>query len=41
VMPREQPVEKRSARSADVQITGRRGGETNAEIRHWSDGVVE
>ncbi|KAG0506142.1 MAG: hypothetical protein Udaeo_04770 [Candidatus Udaeobacter sp.] len=41
VMPREQPVEKRGARSADVQITGRRGGETNADFRHWSDGVVE
>ncbi len=33
VMPREQPVEKRGARSADVQITGRRGGETNADFR--------
>src|SRR2546421_189801 len=33
VMPREQPVEKRGTRSADVQITGRRGGEANADVR--------
>src|SRR5262245_18768297 len=32
-MPREQPVENRSARAADVQITGGRGGETNADFR--------
>ena len=38
VMSREQPVEKRGTRSADVQITGRRGGEANADLRsHYTD----
>src|SRR5437870_4808353 len=32
-MPRKQPVEKRSSRTADVQIARRRGGETNADAR--------
>src|SRR5690349_13699171 len=32
-MPREKPVEKGSARSADVQIAGRRGGEPSADFR--------
>src|SRR5439155_19117696 len=33
VMPRKQPVEKRSSRTADVEIPSRRGGETNADVR--------
>src|SRR5262249_57897083 len=33
VMPREEPVEKSRARPANMQITGRRGGETDADIR--------
>jgi len=33
VMPCEKPVEKRRARPTDVQITGGRGGKTNADFR--------
>jgi hypothetical protein len=33
VMPRKEPVEKRRSRAADVKIAGRRGGETNADVR--------
>jgi hypothetical protein len=40
VMPREKPVEKSRARAADVQIPGGRGGEADADVRHWSDGVL-
>src|SRR5439155_25894449 len=32
VMPGKKPVEKRSARSANVQITGGRGGKTDADF---------
>src|SRR5207302_7160327 len=39
-MPRKQPVEKPRARPTDVQITGRRWGKTNADVRHWSDPVM-
>src|ERR1041384_7295609 len=40
VMPREEPVEKGSARSADVQVASRRGSKANADVRHWSNGVM-
>src|SRR6266404_1100750 len=35
-MPRKQPVEQRGAGPADVQIAGRRGGKTNADVRSHS-----
>src|SRR4029453_4409410 len=41
VMPRKQPVEKRRARPANMQIAGRRGGEADADVRtHCSDPVM-
>ena len=41
VMPREEPVEERRARAADVQIAGRRWSETDADVgRHWSNQAV-
>ena len=40
VPPREQPVEKRRARPADVEISGRRGRESNPRAIHAANSIV-
>jgi hypothetical protein len=40
-MSSKEPVEKRRARSADVEITGRRGCETNADVRRHEPQVTQ
>jgi hypothetical protein len=40
-MPGKEPVEKRRARPADVEITGRGGCETNANVRRHEPQVTQ
>jgi hypothetical protein len=40
-MPGKQPVEKRRARPAYVEITGRGGGEANADVRRHEPQVTQ